>query len=283
MLNFAVLPARSLLAVKRGFDLMVIDLARLEVLKTHQMAGGKAELQWIADGRYLVYSNHLEVGFVTPETGEVRKVPRPLWNGEAQMINHQLGASLDGKGVAAIFGDRLVEIGPDLQVKEIAKLPLMKVELVAPIASKKAYLLAGPTGGALFGNPAASAALPTRIVYAVNAALAPDGRTLYVKEDEKLCRYLVDAPAPCEKIAQAENPGWMALDSDGKLLVEGGQKKKVRVLELASGKDLASLEGHLGEIAYVKLLSGRVLSIDKTGELRLWALDTRQLLASARP
>jgi WD40 repeat protein len=282
MRNFAMLPERSLLAVKRDADLLVIDLASLKVTNTLQMAG-KAELQWIGDGATLAYSNAEEVGFVTVASGEVRKVPRPAWNGQPQLINLQLGASLDGKGVAAVFGDRLVEIDTDLRVKDVARLPLMAIELVAPVAPKNAYLVAGMDSAALFGGGGAETSIPSRVSNGLNAALSPDAGTLYVKENDKLCRYRFDAPAPCDRFATPDNPGMMALDTDGRLLVEGGHKKKIRVLDLSSGMDLAQLEGHLGEIIYVRLLGNRVLSADSTGELRLWSLETRELVASSRP
>nr|WP_255428071.1 WD40 repeat domain-containing protein [Ramlibacter cellulosilyticus] len=283
LLNFAVLPERSLLAVKRESDLVVVDLANLKVLHNLQVTRGKAELQWIADGATLAYSDSGEVGFVTVASGQVRKVPRPAWNGQPQMIHHQLGASLDGRGVVAVFGDRLVEIDTDLRVKDVVRMPLMPIERLAPIAPRDAYLVAGPDGAALFRSGAAETRIPSRVSETVQAALSPDAGTLYVKENDKLCRYRLEAPGPCDAFATAANPGKMALDTDGRLLVEGGHRKTVRVLDLASGQDIAQLEGHLGEIVYVRLLGNRVLSADSTGELRLWSLETRELVASTRP
>ena len=136
---------------------------------------------------------------------------------------------------------------------------------------------------ALFGGGASPTKIPSRVDRTRSAALTPDGGTLYVKEKDKLCRYRLDAPAPCDGFAKADNPGIMALDTDGRLLVEGGYKKTIRVLDLATGKDLAQFEGHLGEIIYVRLVGNRVLSADSTGELRLWSLETRELVASTRP
>jgi hypothetical protein len=287
VLGFAPLRGFSWLAMKRrDAAISVIDVKTLKEIRRVPAPPARANLQGTMDGRHLAYSTEEEIGFVDLETWEIRKLPRPKWGSDQQLVNLGLAASLDGIGVAAIFGDRLVEVRPDLSVKEVARLPMMGVEFMAPLRAKKAYLLSGTGGTKAFGNPSVALSLAAQAPPTNGVALAADERSLYVHETgrARICRYALEGGSPCEVVVSFEGlPGLGAFPSLGvgaNLLVLG-VNKQVRVMD-AGGKEIARLEGHADMVSYVEVIGDQVLSVDRTGEVRTWSPGKPASLLSAK-
>jgi hypothetical protein len=282
MLGFAPLRGSSWLAMKRrDAAISVIDVITLKEIRRVPAPPARASLQGTLNGRHLAYSTEEEIAFVDLETWETRKLPRPKWGSDTQRINLGLAASLDGTGVAAIFGDRLVEVRPDLSVKEVARLPMMGVEFMAPLRAKRAYLLSGTGGTKAFGNPAVALNVAAEASPMGGAALAADEQALYVAEISRarICRYALEAGSSCEVVASFEGPV-PPLDTGGNLLVLGFHKQ-VRVMD-AGGKEIAKLEGHTDLVSFVQVVGDRVVSVDRTGEVRTWSPGKPSSLLSAK-
>lgn len=284
LLNFAAAPDMSVLAAKRrAAEISIINLQELREVRKVESVAGPVSLQMTAESKLVAYSNDAEVGLVDLKTGEVRKVARPKWGKEQQLINLGISATLDETGIAGIFGDKLVEIRPDLKVTPIASLPLMGVGFIAPLRSRQAYLVAGPDKTVILGKGGIKMHLPIQVNIDSAAVLTPDEKVLFAKYPDRICRYELSANSTCNVIAQSKNDPHGAFDTDGAILVEGGSNKILRVLNAANGEEIRRMEGHIAEITYVKLFGSRVLSIDATGEVRIWTVVDGSLVAKARP
>lgn len=283
-LNFSAAPDVSMLAAKRrAAEISVIDLQTLKEVQKVESVVGPVSLRIAAESKLVAYSNDAEVGLVDPRTGGVRKVERPKWGKEQQLINLGISATLDESGIAAIFGDKLVEIRPDLKVTPIATLPLMGVGFIAPLRSRQAYLVSGPDKTIILGKGGIKMHLPIQVNIGSAAALTPDEKILFAKFPDRICRYELSENTECKIVAQSKNDPHGSLDTDGSILVEGGRNKILRVLNAADGEEIRRMEGHAAEIVYVKLLGSRVLSADATGELRIWEINDGRLALKARP
>ncbi|MEZ5615813.1 MAG: WD40 repeat domain-containing protein [Rhodocyclaceae bacterium] len=284
LLNFAAAPDVSVLAAKRRTaEISVIDLQTLKEVRQVESVAGPVSLRIAAESKLVAYSNDAEVGLVDPKTGEVRKVVRPKRGKEQQLINLGISTTPDESGIAAIFGDKLVEIRPDLKVTPIATLPLMGVGFIAPLRSRQAYLVAGPDKTIILGKGGIKMHLPIQVNIDGAAVLTPDEKILFAKFPDRICRYELSENAECKIVVQSKNDPHGSLDTDGAILVEGGRNKILRVLNAVDGEEIRRMEGHAAEIVYVKLLGSRVLSADATGELRIWEINDGHLALKARP
>ena len=74
----------------------------------------------------------------------------------------------------------------------------------------------------------------------------------------------------------------MALSGDGRLVASGGVDGTVRLWEAASGRPLATLQGHTGSVCSVALSGdGRlVASGSLDGTVRLWEAESGRPLAT---
>ena len=278
-LAHAVVPGTTLMAgQRRDGTISIVDFAAMKEVKTIKADGEKGVLAATGDGKHVAYSRPAEIGFIDVQSGALRTLPRPKWRDQVQLINLALSPSLDGAGVVAIFGERLVEIGPDLSVREVVALPMLTADLIAPLPSKKGYLIAWPDGAKLYGSAVAPFAIPMKHGHG-GMALAADA--FYYKGEPGICRLPLAAPAGCQVFAKlVGDAADKVLDADDKHVVEGGKLKVLRVYRVAGGEPLA-LVGHTGLIQYAKLLGDRVLSIDTAGEVRVWALADGRLIAKA--
>lgn len=279
-LTHAAVPGSTLLAgQRRDGTISIVDYAAMKEVKTVKAAGEKGELAATGDGRYVAYSRPEEIGFVDVQSGALRTLARPRWREQVQRINLPLAPSLDGAGIVAIFGERLVEIRPDMSVREVVPLPMLHADLIAPLPARKGYLIANPDGAALYGNPAQSLAIPLKNAH---GGIAVTAEALYYKDDNGICRLPLTGPGPCQPVAKRVGDAADAvLDADAKHVVEGGKLKILRVYRTDGGGEPLLLSGHTGRIQFAKLLGDRVLSMDTAGEVRVWALADGRLIAKA--
>jgi WD40 repeat protein len=284
LLNYAVAADMSVLAVKRrDAEISVIGLQELKEVRKVDSVTGPVPLQIVAESKMVAYSSDAEVGFVSLKTGEVRKVARPKWGREQQLINLGISVSLGGSGIVGVFGDKLVEIRPDLKVMPIVSLPLMGVSFIAPLRSRQAYLVAGPDKTIIIGKNGINTHLPIQVDLNGAVVLSPDEKMLFAKYPDRICRYELSENSACKVIAQSKSDPHGSFDTDGVVLVEGGNGKILRVLSAADGEEIRRMEGHIAEITYVKLMGSRVMSIDATGEVRIWHVVDGSLVAKTRP
>lgn len=287
MLNYVTVPAPSLLVVKRGTaEISFIDLQNLKEVRKVESVTGPVSLQGTADGKLVAYSNAAEVGFIDLKTGVIRKLARPMWGKDQQLINLQIALSIDGAGIAAVFGEKLVVIRPDLHVTEVMNLPLMAVSFIAPLRTQNAYLVVGHDNSAMVGNGGVKVilpiSLPIRTSFGNAVVISPDEQSIFVKHEGRICHYSLSANTSCSTVTASENDSNGVFDTDGKILAEGGNKKILRILNVTNGEEMFKMEGHVAEIRYVKLLGTKILSVDATGEVRVWAASDGRLVAKAR-
>lgn len=282
----AAIPGRNLLAVqRRGYAVSLIDLAELKEVKRFQVADEVIELQASTNERHLAYSSKDTIGLIDLDTWEIQKLARPpLFDKESQRINLQLAPSLDGSGVAAMIRNELVEIGPDLKARLVSTLPRDVFRSILQVPSKSAYLMTADRSATFYGGFKGGTTLPPDTSIYGGIAIAPDGRTLYTSGGKGLCKVAFDLRSSYTCETSPAPAGWRleALDATDTIVVAGGKWKVVRVVNAADLSERLRLEGHLDEILYVKILGDRVLSLDATGEIRLWSLDEGEVLKQGR-
>lgn len=282
--RFAHLPVRKLLAVqRRGHAISLIDLETLRETKTFRVVDELVMLQGTADGRYLAFSSSEAIGFIDLETGAVRRLARPpLVGQDKQLINLSLAPSLDGAGVIGMIRFDLVAIRPDLSSEKIAELPMDSYEVLTTLAKQDAYLAVGGNGAVLSGR-AGDVKVIAKTSVSGSAAVSQSGDWLYVSESGKFCRYPLASTGDCAHVAAPAGLTTSAIDGNDQILITGGTAKAVIVFDANTLEERQRLEGHIGEINYVKIVGDRVVSADVSGEIRIWSLADGKLLSRGRP
>ena len=117
-------------------------------------------------------------------------------------------------------------------------------------------------------------------------AFAPDGKTLAIADDSARAVHLWDVPARCERATLQQRTGFgaLAFSPDGKLLATGCHDGSVRLWDIATRREVCTLEGHTQGIMYVAFApDGKTLasgSSDST--VRMWDVAQRSAITTFR-
>lgn len=133
--------------------------------------------------------------------------------------------------------------------------------------------------------PATYAEGPRRVAPRYIARFAPDGRTLAVGNNlNHVDVATVPDLRPVQAIDLLRGIRGLGFSPDGARMAVGGTTGRLRVFDVRSGRQLAELDGHQGEVAGLAIRpDGRLLASTATDDrqLRLWDLDT--FLGFGRP
>ncbi len=111
--------------------------------------------------------------------------------------------------------------------------------------------------------------------YGVTAvAFSPDGNTLASTSYDKTVLWQAMTGKEIRRLGRGQE--WaLAFSPDGKTLATGGKGTAVRLWEVASGKELRSLEGHPGGVLALAFApDGHTLAVGNSGAIRLWDVGT---------
>lgn len=121
-------------------------------------------------------------------------------------------------------------------------------------------------------SPAASLAYPE---VAGSVAFSPDGRSLFAAGKAGVARWDTPSGAPADR-SHGEGRT-VAVGPDGLTYATGGSDGKVRLFDVATGRELAALAGHDGPVSSVTFAPhGRwLVSAGTDGFVRLWDVASR--------
>ncbi|MFY9316418.1 MAG: hypothetical protein WAO95_12780 [Burkholderiales bacterium] len=278
--RFAHIPSRGALAVqRRDYSVSVIDLATFKETRKLRLADEFVKMLATTDGRYLAFSSSDAIGFVDLDSWNVRKFERPpLVAQEMQVINLSIANSLEGDGLIAMIGFDAVSIRPDLTMQRLATLPMDSYEVLTAVPHQANYIAVGMNAAVAFDRVGSTKPVA---VAKVHDPLRP-GEWIHQHDGGKSCQ-VSDSSVACVRMPAPSGIASRSSDGNGEIFVTGGNSKEVTLFDAKTLEPRNRLEGHIGEIYYVKITGERIVSADVLGEIRVWSISDGKLLARGRP